>query len=268
MKILNYLFSEDLSSALKLLNEEINKGSSFNSIMNEFRKTCVKLIHYKYGLETKQSEISKMASMLDITTIKRISEIINTENIINIENFRLNLEILLIELFELFQVSPNKNINTLPEKKNNDLKENTKTTLNPNNSMETKAGNVSPQNNSIDATTDLMKFIQVFENKNWYWKIKAVKNYKVHENLLNLYFDHQSQIDMLKVEINKPESIQLAKSAIVSIWGKELLLNLKLTNNNEETENKSNEIDNKALFLSEASKYGKLISLKEIKNES
>ena len=73
---------------------------------------------------------------------------------------------------------------------------------------------------------------------------------------------------MLKVEINKPESIQLAKSATVSIWGKELSLNLKLTNNNKETENKSNEIDNKALFLSEASKYGKLISLKEIKNES
>jgi hypothetical protein len=95
-----------------------------------------------------------------------------------------------------------------------------------------------------------------------------VKNYKVHENLLNLYFDHQSQIDMLKVEINKPENIKLAKSAIVSIWRKELLINLKLTNNNEEIENKSNEIDNKALFLSEASKYGKLISVKEIKNES
>ncbi len=268
VKILNYLFSEDLSSALKLLNEEINKGSSFNSIMNEFRKTCVKLIHYKYGLETKQSEISKMASILDITIIKKISEIINTENIINIENFRLNLEILLIELFELFQVSSNKNLNTLPEKKNNDLRENTTITLNQNNSSEPKAGNVSPQNNSIDATTDLMKFIQVFENKNWYWKIKAVKNYKVHENLLNLYFDHQSQIDMLKVEINKPENIKLAKSAIVSIWRKELLLNLKLTNNNEEIENKSNEIDNKALFLSEASKYGKLISVKEIKNES
>ena len=268
VKILNYLFSEDLSSALKLLNEEINKGSSFNSIMNEFRKTCVKLIHCKYGLETKQSEISKMASILDVTTIKKISEIINAENIINIENFRLNLEILLIELFELFQVSSNKNLNTLPEKKNNDLRENTKITLNQNNSTEPKASNVSPQNNSIDATTDLMKFIQVFENKNWYWKIKAVKNYTVDKNLLNLYFDHQSQIDMLKVEINKPENIQLAKSAIASIWRKELLLNLKLTNNNEETENKSNEIDNKALFLSEASKYGKLISLKEIKNES
>ena len=37
---------------------------------------------------------------------------------------------------------------------------------------------------------------------------------------------------------------------------------------NEETENKSNDIDDKALFLSEASKYGKLISLKEIENES
>jgi len=73
---------------------------------------------------------------------------------------------------------------------------------------------------------------------------------------------------MLKVEINKPESIQLAKSAIVSIWGKELLLNLQLTNSNNEIENKSNKIDDNELFLSEASKYGKLISLKEIKNES
>ena len=50
--------------------------------------------------------------------------------------------------------------------------------------------------------------------------------------------------------------------------GKELLLNLQLTNSNNEIENKSNKIDDNELFLSEASKYGKLISLKEIKNES
>tara|TARA_B100000686_G_scaffold338505_1_gene411135 strand:- start:15 stop:1598 length:1584 start_codon:yes stop_codon:yes gene_type:complete len=272
VKILNYVQSKDLSSALKLLNEEINKGSNFNSIMNEFRKTCVKLIHCKYGLESEQSAISKMASGLEITTIKKISEIVNADNIINIENFRLKLEIIIIELFELFQISSDKNQNTLSEIKNNVNVENEKISSKQNKTpqvqVQQQTSNVSPQNNSIEATTDLMKFIQVFENKNWYWKIKAVKNYKVHENLLNLYFDHQSQIDMLKVEINKPESIQLAKSAIVSIWGKELSLNLKLTNNNEETENKSNEIDNKALFLSEASKYGKLISLKEIKNES
>jgi len=94
-----------------------------------------------------------------------------------------------------------------------------------------------------------------------------LKSYKINENLLNLYFEHKSQIDMLKVEINNPENIKLAKSTIKSIWGKELLLNMELTNNNEETNDKSNKND-EALFLSEASKYGKLISLKEIENES
>jgi hypothetical protein len=113
-----------------------------------------------------------------------------------------------------------------------------------------------------------VKFIQVFENKKWYWKMKAAKNCKIHENLLNLYFEHKSQIEMLKGELNNPEIIQLVKSATKSIWGKELLLNLQLTNSNNEIENKSNKIDDNELFLSEASKYGKLISLKEIKNES
>ena len=103
--------------------------------------------------------------------------------------------------------------------------------------------------------------------------MKTIKSYKVHENLLNLYFAHKSQIDMLKVEINNPENIKLAKTATKSIWGKELLLNLKLTNNNDKTNDASDKTNNasdktnEALFLSEASKYGKLISLKEIRNE-
>ena len=97
--------------------------------------------------------------------------------------------------------------------------------------------------------------------------MKAIKSYKVNENVLTLYFEHKSQIDMLKVEINNTENIKLAKSTIKSIWGKELSLNLELINNNEETNDKSKEND-EALFLSEASKYGKLISLKEIENES
>ena len=97
--------------------------------------------------------------------------------------------------------------------------------------------------------------------------MKTIKSHKVNENLLDLYFAHKSQIDMLKVEINNQENIKLAKSATKSIWGKELSLNLKLANNSEETNDKSNKND-EALFLSEASKYGKLISLKEIENES
>ena len=274
VKILNYVQSKDLSSALKLLNEEINKGSNFNSIMNEFRKTCVKLIHCKYGLESEQSAISKMASGLEITTIKKISEIVNADNIINIENFRLKLEIIIIELFELFQISSDKNQNTLSEIKNNVNveNENEKISSKQNNSpqvqVQQETSNISLQNNSETTKSDLVKFIQVFENKKWYWKMKAAKNYKIHDNLLNLYFEHKSQIEMLKGELNNPESIQLAKSATKSIWGKELLLNLQLTNSNNEVENKSNKIDDNELFLSEASKYGKLISLKEIKNES
>ena len=78
-----------------------------------------------------------------------------------------------------------------------------------------------------------MRFIKAFENKNWYWKMKAIKSCNVNENLLNLYFAHKSQIDMLKVEINNPANIKLAKSATKSIWGKELFLNLKLTDTNE-----------------------------------
>ena len=134
--------------------------------------------------------------------------------------------------------------------------------------VQQQTNNISLQNNSETTKSDLLKFIQVFENKKWYWKMKAAKNYKIHDNLLNLYFEHKSQIEMLKGELNNPESIQLAKSATKSIWGKELLLNLQLTNSNNEVENKSNKIDDNELFLSEASKYGKLISLKEIKNES
>ena len=210
-----------------------------------------------------------MASILDITTIKKISEIINEKDIINIENFRLNLEIMIIELFELFQIPSNENSNSISQKKNIDQIENNdiKIPANQKNSIQSKSKPMPSKNISQHPQSDLMKFIQVFENKNWYWKMKAIKSYKVNENLLNLYFAHKSQIEMLKVEINNPENIKLAKSATKSIWGKELLLNLKLTNNNEETNDKSNKND-EALFLSEASKYGKLISLKEIKNES
>ena len=46
-----------------------------------------------------------------------------------------------------------------------------------------------------------------------------------------------------------------------------MILLTQLTNSNNEVENKSNKIDDNELFLSEAAKYGKLISLKEIKNE-
>ena len=267
VEILNYLHSKDLNSALRLLNEEINKGSNFNSIMNVFRKTCVKLIHYKYGLETKKSEINKMASVLDITTIKKISKIINGKDIINIENFRLNLEIMIIELFELFQIPSNKN--SISQKKNIDQSENNniKIPVNQNDSTQSKNKLTPSESISQHLESDLMRFIQAFENKKWYWKMKAIKSYKVNENVLTLYFEHKSQIDMLKVEINNPENIKLAKSATKSIWGKDLSLNLKLTNNNEETNDKSNKND-EALFLSEASKYGKLISLKEIENES
>jgi len=267
VEILNYLHSKDLNSALRLLNEEINKGSNFNSIMNVFRKTCVKLIHYKYGLETKKSEINKMASVLDINTIKKISKIINGKDIINIENFRLNLEIMIIELFELFQIPSNKN--SISQKKNIDQSENNniKIPVNQNDSTQSKNKLTPSESISQHLESDLMRFIQAFENKKWYWKMKAIKSYKVNENVLTLYFEHKSQIDMVKVEINNPENIKLAKSATKSIWGKDLLLNLKLTNNNEETNDKSNKND-EALFLSEASKYGKLISLKEIENES
>ena len=267
VEILNYLHSKDLNSALRLLNEEINKGSNFNSIMNVFRKTCVKLIHYKYGLETKKSEINKMASVLDINTIKKISKIINGKDIINIENFRLNLEIMIIELFELFQIPSNKN--SISQKKNIDQSENNniKIPVNQNDSTQSKNKLTPSESISQHLESDLMRFIQAFENKKWYWKMKAIKSYKVNENVLTLYFEHKSQIDMIKVEINNPENIKLAKSATKSIWGKDLLLNLKLTNNNEETNDKSNKND-EALFLSEASKYGKLISLKEIENES
>ena len=267
VEILNYLHSKDLNSALRLLNEEINKGSNFNSIINVFRKTCVKLIHYKYGLETKKSEINKMASVLDITTIKKISKIINGKDIINIENFRLNLEIMIIELFELFQIPSNKN--SISQKKNIDQSENNniKIPVNQNDSTQSKNKIIPTESISQHLESDLMRFIQAFENKKWYWKMKATKSYKVNENVLTLYFEHKSQIDMVKVEINNPENIKLAKSATKSIWGKDLLLNLKLTNNNEETNDKSNKSD-EALFLSEASKYGKLISLKEIENES
>ena len=267
VEILNYLHSKDLNSALRLLNEEINKGSNFNSIMNVFRKTCVKLIHYKYGLETKKSEINKMASVLDITTIKKISKIINGKDIINIENFRLNLEIMIIELFELFQIPSNKN--SISQKKNIDQSENNniKIPVNQNDSTQSKNNLIPTESISQHIESDLMRFIQAFENKKWYWKMKAIKSYKVNENVLTLYFEHKSQIDMVKVEINNPENIKLAKSATKSIWGKDLLLNLKLTNNNEETNDKSYKND-EALFLSEASKYGKLISLKEIENES
>ena len=269
VEILNYLHSKDLNSALRLLNEEINKGSNFNSIMNGFRKTCVKLIHYKYGLETKKSEINKMASILDITTIKKISKIINGKDISNIENFRLNLEIMIIELFELFQISSDKNSNSISQESNINQIENNdiKIPENQNDSIQSTTKPIPSTNISQHPQSDLMKFIKAFENKNWYWKMKTIKNYKVNENLLNLYFEHKSQIDMLKVEINNTENIKLAKSTIKSIWGKELSLNLELINNNEETNDKSKEND-EALFLSEASKYGKLISLKEIENES
>jgi len=273
VKILNYLYSEDLSSALQILNEEIIKGSSFSSIMSGFRKTCVKLIHSKYGLETKKSEISKMASILDITIIKKISEIINAEDIINIANFRLNLEIMFIKLFELFQI-PSK-ISSISQKKNTDQIESNdiKIPVNQNDLIQPKNKPVQSESNSIHSQSNLTKFIQAFEDKNWHWKMKTIKSYKVHENLLNLYFAHKSQIDMLKVEINNPENIKLAKTATKSIWGKELLLNLKLTNNNDKTNDASDKTNNasdktnEALFLSEASKYGKLISLKEIRNE-
>ena len=208
-----------------------------------------------------------MASVLDINTIKKISKIINGKDIINIENFRLNLEIMIIELFELFQIPSNKN--SISQKKNIDQSENNniKIPVNQNESTQSKNKLTPSESISQHLESDLMRFIQAFENKKWYWKMKAIKSYKVNENVLTLYFEHKSQIDMVKVEINNPENIKLAKSATKSIWGKDLLLNLKLTNNNEETNDKSNKSD-EALFLSEASKYGKLISLKEIENES
>ena len=89
-----------------------------------------------------------------------------------------------------------------------------KKSANQNNSIQSKGKLMPSKNISQHPQSDLMKFIQAFENKNWYWKMKAIKSYKINENLLNLYFEHKSQIDMLKVEINNPENIKLAKSRI------------------------------------------------------
>ena len=141
------------------------------------------------------------------------------------------------------------------------------------------------QKSSTDTSNDdnilLKNFIEQFADLDWSWKVKAINNYNINENTLNLLFTHQSQINYINQEVSNPINLKRFTEAIKNTWNKDLQFNFTLNldinllpnqiqnNNNENTEtNNLRKTNSNEIFYKEASKYGSFNKLKEIKNES
>ncbi len=281
--IIENILNTNLDTAFKLLNDQFEKHSNFESITNSFRELCRNLLHYKYKLNS-DSEIEKLGQKISVDQIKSISNVVNDMKPSSYTNPKLSLEIMILNIFDKLNtqnstlVSSENKIDELDTKKN---RENQSIIQKSEDSKSSVQKPTPTQEENNDDNILLKNFIEHFSDLDWSWKVKTINNYNINENTLNLLFTHQSQIDYINQEISNPINLKLFTEAIKKTWNKDLQFNFTLnldinflanqiqTDNNENTKiNNLQKTSSTEIFYKEASKYGSFNKLKEIKNES
>ena len=281
--IIENILNTNLDTAFKLLNDQFEKHSNFESITNSFRELCRNLLHYKYKLNS-DSEIEKLGQRISVDQIKSISNVVNDMKPSSYTNPKLSLEIMILNIFDKLNtqnstlVSSENKIDELDTKKN---RENPSIIQKSEDSKSSVQKPTPTQEENNDDNILLKNFIEHFSDLDWSWKVKTINNYNINENTLNLLFTHQSQIDYINQEISNPINLKLFTEAIKKTWNKDLQFNFTLnldinflanqiqTDNNENTKiNNLQKTSSTEIFYKEASKYGSFNKLKEIKNES
>ena len=281
--IIENILNTNLDTAFKLLNDQFEKHSNFESITNSFRELCRNLLHYKYKLNS-DSEIEKLGQRISVDQIKSISNVVNDMKPSSYTNPKLSLEIMILNIFDKLNtqnstlVSSENKIDELDTEKN---RENQSIIQKSEDSKSSVQKPTPTQEENNDDNILLKNFIEHFSDLDWSWKVKTINNYNINENTLNLLFTHQSQIDYINQEISNPINLKLFTEAIKKTWNKDLQFNFTLnldinflanqiqTDNNENTKiNNLQKTSSTEIFYKEASKYGSFNKLKEIKNES
>ena len=283
ISIIENILDKNLDTAFRLLNEQFEKHSNFESITNSFRELCRNLIHYKYKLNN-NSDTEKLGKKISVDQIKNISNVVNEIKHSSYTNPKLSLEIMILNIFDKLNtqnstiVSAENKINELDTKK---IIENVSITEKTENDKSPILKSESTQAVNNDDNILLKNFIEQFSDLDWSWKVKTINNYNINENTLNLLFTHQSQIDYINQEISNPVNLKLFTEAVKKTWNKDLQFNFTLNldvnflanqiqnDNNENIKtNNLQKTNSREIFYKEASKYGSFNKLKEIKNES
>ncbi len=283
ISIIENILDKNLDTAFRLLNEQFEKHSNFESITNSFRELCRNLIHYKYKLNN-NSDTEKLGKKISVDQIKNISNVVNEIKHSSYTNPKLSLEIMILNIFDKLNtqnstiVSAENKINELDTKK---IIENVSITEKTENDKSPVLKSESTQAVNNDDNILLKNFIEQFSDLDWSWKVKTINNYNINENTLNLLFTHQSQIDYINQEISNPVNLKLFTEAVKKTWNKDLQFNFTLNldvnflanqiqnDNNENIKtNNLQKTNSREIFYKEASKYGSFNKLKEIKNES
>ena len=283
ISIIENILDKNLDTAFRLLNDQFEKHSNFESITNSFRELCRNLIHYKYKLNS-NFETEKLGQKISVDQIKNISNVVNEIKHSSYTNPKLSLEIMILNIFDKLNtqnstiVSAENKINELDTKK---IIENVSITEKTENDKSPILKSESTQAVNNDDNILLKNFIEQFSDLDWSWKVKTINNYNINENTLNLLFTHQSQIDYINQEISNPVNLKLFTEAVKKTWNKDLQFNFTLNldvnflanqiqnDNNENIKtNNLQKTNSREIFYKEASKYGSFNKLKEIKNES
>ena len=281
ISIIENILNKNLDISFKLLNDQFEKHSNFGSITNSFREVCRNLLHYKYKLSS-DSNIERLGQKISVDQIKIISNIVNELKPSSFTNPKLNLEIMILNIFDKIHIE-NSNFITTENKISESYD---KKTITNKSIIQKPEESIPPiQKSSTETSNDdnilLKNFIEQFADLDWSWKVKAINNYNINENTLNLLFTHQSQINYINQEVSNPINLKRFTEAIKNTWNKDLQFNFTLNldinllpnqiqnNNNENTEtNNLIKTNSNEIFYKEASKYGSFNKLKEIKNES
>ena len=283
ISIIENILDKNLDTAFRLLNDQFEKHSNFESITNSFRELCRNLIHYKYKLNS-NSETEKLGQKISVDQIKTISNVVNEIKHSSYTNPKLSLEIMILNIFDKLNTQ-NSTIVPAENKMNElDTKKNIKNPSITEKSEDHKSSVHKPTSKQAVNNDDnilLKNFIEQFSDLDWSWKVKTINNYNINENTLNLLFTHQSQIDYINQEISNPVNLKLFTEAVKKTWNKDLQFNFTLnldvnflanqiqSDNNEKTKiNNLQKTNSTEIFYKEASKYGSFNKLKEIKNES
>ena len=283
ISIIENILDKNLDTAFRLLNDQFEKHSNFESITNSFRELCRNLIHYKYKLNS-NFETEKLGQKISVDQIKNISNVVNEIKHSSYTNPKLSLEIMILNIFDKLNtqnstiISAENKMNELDTKK---IIENASITEKTENEKPPVQKSESTQAVNNDDNILLKNFIEQFSDLDWSWKVKTINNYNINENTLNLLFTHQSQIDYINQEISNPVNLKLFTEAVKKTWNKDLQFNFTLnldvnflanqiqSDNNEKTKiNNLQKTNSTEIFYKEASKYGSFNKLKEIKNES
>ena len=99
ISIIENILDKNLDTAFRLLNDQFEKHSNFESITNSFRELCRNLIHYKYKLNS-ISEAEKLGQKISVDQIKTISNVVNEIKHSSYTNPKLSLEIMILNIFD------------------------------------------------------------------------------------------------------------------------------------------------------------------------